>query len=205
VSGASNTAIESARQLVSISPLDDEAHATLIGLYRRRGWVGPARAAYRRCVKLFQRELGEQPSDDVEAALRIPIDFGRMPACPYTPLPPVPTSACAEPQRPETHRRVGTRRATVLLAAVGLAGVMMIGGGRSVLDRFAGASPPARGAVAWVGPDEPGTSESNHHALTAVGRSPGPGRQPAPVASAEEITRALELDPRYAQFYPGGC
>lgn len=204
VSGASNAAIESARQLVNISPLDDEAHATLIGLYQRRGWVGPARAAYRRCVKLFQRELGERPSDDVEAALRIPIDSGRMPAGPYAPSPPTPASACAPAQLPEAHLGAGTRSATVLLAAAGLAAVMMIGGGRSVLDRFTGASAPARGDVAWVGPNEQ-TPASDPDAITAVPMSTGPERQAAPVSSAEEIARALELNPRYAHFYPTGC
>jgi hypothetical protein len=140
----------------------------------------------------------------VEAALRIPIDSGRMSAGPYAPSPPTPASACAPAQLPEAHLGAGTRSATVLLAAAGLAAVMMIGGGRSVLDRFTGASAPARGDVAWVGPNEQ-TPASDPDAITAVPMSTGPERQAAPVSSAEEIARALELNPRYAHFYPTGC
>jgi hypothetical protein len=155
-------------------------------------------------VKLFERELGEPPSDDVEAALRIPIDSGRIPAGPYAPSPPTPASACAPTQLPEAHPGAGTRSATVLLAAAGLAAVMMIGG-RSILDRFTGASAPARGDLAWVGPNELQITASDLDAFSAVPRSTGPESQAAPVSSAEEIARALELDPRYAHFYPTGC
>jgi hypothetical protein len=141
----------------------------------------------------------------VEAALRIPIDSGRMPAGPCAPSPPTPASACAPTQLPEAHLGARTRSATVLLAAVGLAVVMMIGGGRSVLDRFTGASAPARGDVAWVGPNELQIPASDLDAFTAVPTSTGPRRQAAAVSSAEEIARALELNPRYAHIYPTGC
>lgn len=71
--GRFGSAVNAAHQCVALNPYDDWSHAALIGLYRRVGWVGRARAAHRRCVALFQKELGVQPSRIVEEAISGPL------------------------------------------------------------------------------------------------------------------------------------
>lgn len=63
-------AVGAAHRCIELDPFDESAHAMLIDLYRRLGWDGPARAAHRRCVELFRKELGEGPGMRVEEALR---------------------------------------------------------------------------------------------------------------------------------------
>jgi DNA-binding SARP family transcriptional activator len=71
--GRLEVAIAAARQLVTLDPFNDEAQATLIALYRRRGWTHAARVAHRRCVGLFHRELGIAPHARVQEAACTPV------------------------------------------------------------------------------------------------------------------------------------
>lgn len=71
--GCPGSAVSAAHHCVALDPYDDNAHARLIELYRRLGRIGPARAAHRRCVALFQSELGVPPSHIVEDALVAPL------------------------------------------------------------------------------------------------------------------------------------
>ena len=67
--GDSEAAIETARRLVALTPLDEAAHARLIRLYGAQGRRGLAEALYARCSDLLRRELDELPGDELRAAL----------------------------------------------------------------------------------------------------------------------------------------
>ena len=67
--GEAEAAIETARHLVTLSPLDEAVHARLIRLYGAQGRRGLAEAHYGRCSELLQRELGQGPGDELQAAL----------------------------------------------------------------------------------------------------------------------------------------
>lgn len=71
--GRMDVAINAARHLVALTPFDDAAQATLIALYRRRGWPEAARLTHRRCIGLFHRELGIAPDARVQAAAQAPV------------------------------------------------------------------------------------------------------------------------------------
>jgi DNA-binding SARP family transcriptional activator len=71
--GRMDVAITAAQRLVALTPFDDAAQATLIALYRRRGWPEAARLTHRRCVGLFHRELGIAPDARVQAAAQAPV------------------------------------------------------------------------------------------------------------------------------------
>jgi len=204
-SGAVDAAIESAQRLVRLSPYDDNAHAMLIGLYRRRGWVGPARAAYRRCVKLFQQELGVRPSGEIDAAMRIPIEPGRIGAAPDL------ASACTatvarpplqQPPREHARDRPWTSGALALLGMVIAAAIVI--GERSVIDHLFGDAPPASHGWARVEPKVPDALASAG-ASSAVPPVPNDLRNTSAVTATDEINRAIGLDPRYAHLYPAGC
>ena len=67
--GNADAAIETARRLVAIVPLDEPAHARLIALYGVLGRRGLAEAHYARCSDLLLRELGQGPGEELKAAL----------------------------------------------------------------------------------------------------------------------------------------
>jgi len=67
--GDADAAVETARRLVALTPLDEAAHARLIQLYGVQGRRGLAEAHYARCSELLQRELGQAPGDEFRAAL----------------------------------------------------------------------------------------------------------------------------------------
>jgi TolB-like protein/DNA-binding SARP family transcriptional activator len=67
--GDTDAAVETARRLVALTPLDEKAHARLIQLYGAQGRKGLAEAHYARCSELLQRELGEAPGKELRAAL----------------------------------------------------------------------------------------------------------------------------------------
>ncbi len=89
--GDAEAAIETARTLVALTPLDEAAHARLIRLYGELGRRGLAEAHYARCAELVQRELGQAPGDELVAALA---DARRG-------SPGRPAAAAAVPTRPE--------------------------------------------------------------------------------------------------------
>lgn len=72
--GCFGSAVSAAHQCVALNPYDENSHAALIDLYRRLGWIGPARAAQRRCVALFRNELGVSPGRVIEEALIAPLE-----------------------------------------------------------------------------------------------------------------------------------
>jgi TolB-like protein/DNA-binding SARP family transcriptional activator len=67
--GDADAAVESARRLVALTPLDEAAHVRLIQLYGMQGRLGLAEAHYARCSELLRRELGQGPGDELRAAL----------------------------------------------------------------------------------------------------------------------------------------
>jgi TolB-like protein/DNA-binding SARP family transcriptional activator/Tfp pilus assembly protein PilF len=67
--GDTDAAVETARTLVALTPLDEKAHARLIQLYGAQGRKGLAEAHYARCSELLHRELGEAPGAELRAAL----------------------------------------------------------------------------------------------------------------------------------------
>jgi DNA-binding SARP family transcriptional activator len=77
--GRIDVAITAAQRLVALTPFDDGAQATLIALYRRRGWPEAARLTHRRCIGLFHRELGIAPDARVQAAAQTPVTTPRRP------------------------------------------------------------------------------------------------------------------------------
>jgi DNA-binding SARP family transcriptional activator len=62
-------AIQTARRLIAIAPLDESAHARLIAQYASLGRRGQAKAHYERCVDLLRRDLGQGPGEELQAAL----------------------------------------------------------------------------------------------------------------------------------------
>jgi DNA-binding SARP family transcriptional activator len=210
-SGALEAAIESAQRLVRLSPYDDNAHAMLIGLYRRRGRAGLARAAYRHCVELFRRELGTRPTGDIDAALRIPIELGQIRPTPDIPLPSACDAAGARallqyPSRQRAGDRAWTIRRLAFLGAV-IAVAIVVAGERSVIEQFFGSSVPAPRGLAQVEPQVPDgrVSVGAAPAVPAVSNDRLNKSRGSVSTMSDEITRALGLDPKYAHIYPAGC
>jgi DNA-binding SARP family transcriptional activator len=67
--GNTSDALETARRLVALTPLDESAHARLIGLYAGLGRRGLAEAHYARCSELLRRELAQSPGAELRAAI----------------------------------------------------------------------------------------------------------------------------------------
>ena len=65
--GQSETAIQQLEALVRLDPLDEDAHRVLIRLYAESGNRQRARRQYERLREALQRELGVEPSEDIEA------------------------------------------------------------------------------------------------------------------------------------------
>jgi TolB-like protein/Flp pilus assembly protein TadD len=62
-------AVETARRLLALTPLDEAMHAQLIRLYGTLGRRGLAEAHYARCAKVLREELGQEPGEAIRAAL----------------------------------------------------------------------------------------------------------------------------------------
>ncbi|MGH6922002.1 MAG: BTAD domain-containing putative transcriptional regulator, partial [Geminicoccaceae bacterium] len=67
--GEMDAAVETARKLLTLTPLDEDIHAHLIRLYGALGRRGLAEAHYVRCAKLLREELGQEPGEAIRAAL----------------------------------------------------------------------------------------------------------------------------------------
>ena len=89
---------------MALTPLDETGHARLIRLYGRAGRRGLAEAHYARCAKLLREELGQDPGDEIRAALA----EARRPSA-------KPQSAAPEPE-------AGWRAAIAVLPFANLAG-----------------------------------------------------------------------------------
>jgi len=63
-------AIETARRVLSLDPLQEGVHAQLIQLFVEQGQHGLALAQYERCRSILERDLGIAPGPQVEAARR---------------------------------------------------------------------------------------------------------------------------------------
>jgi DNA-binding SARP family transcriptional activator len=68
--GRRDRSIAVAKRLVSIDPLREDVHATLIALYGEKGQRGLAAAQFSRCRALLEAELGLTPGAEVIASLR---------------------------------------------------------------------------------------------------------------------------------------
>jgi DNA-binding SARP family transcriptional activator len=68
--GRRDRSIAVAKRLVSIDPLREDIHATLIALYGEKGQRGLAAAQFSRCRALLEAELGITPGAEVIASLR---------------------------------------------------------------------------------------------------------------------------------------
>ena len=64
--GDVDAAIDTARGLVALAPLDEPAHARLIQLYGAQGRRGLAEAHYARCTELLRRELDQAPGGELK-------------------------------------------------------------------------------------------------------------------------------------------
>jgi TolB-like protein/DNA-binding SARP family transcriptional activator len=115
--GDADAAVETARRLVALTPLDEKAHAHLIQLYGSQGRRGLAEAHYTRCSELLQRELGEAPGEELRAALTDARRRGPGKSVDATPAPPR-QGAEERHERPERARHwTRTRWATSAGAA----------------------------------------------------------------------------------------
>jgi DNA-binding SARP family transcriptional activator len=68
--GATERAIETARRLVEIDPLQESAHRALMRLYLERGQRAGALQQYRACAGILQRELATEPEPSTKALYR---------------------------------------------------------------------------------------------------------------------------------------
>ena len=59
-------ATETAHRLLTLNPLPESAHRSLMGLYLRQGRRDEAIRQYRTCADLLWRELGTRPSEETE-------------------------------------------------------------------------------------------------------------------------------------------
>jgi TolB-like protein/DNA-binding SARP family transcriptional activator/Tfp pilus assembly protein PilF len=115
--GDADAAVDTARRLVALTPLDEAAHARLIQLYGAQGRRGLAEAHYTRCSELLQRELGEAPGEELRAALTDARRRGPGKSVDATPAPPR-QGAQERHERPERARHwTRTRWATSAGAA----------------------------------------------------------------------------------------
>lgn len=214
--GRFELAVSAAQQYVALNPFDDGAHAMLIDLYQRRGWTGPARAAYRRCVELFRVELGETPDEIVEKALnrgqepkhegtsgKTSGEIREMVGLP-SPLDPGRRRSIAN------HVPVFARYANAMTVTIA---VTLLAGIAASVFVLSDTAPPVgvpvthtRNIVAWVV-----ASEANAPAKEEFVVLPTNSTETSAITNyrdisvEEKISRALSLDPEYAHLYPSGC
>jgi DNA-binding SARP family transcriptional activator len=65
--GASETAVQSALKLLTLDPLQEPVHRTLMRLYAEGGRRGAALRQYQQCVSVLGRELGIEPEPETKA------------------------------------------------------------------------------------------------------------------------------------------
>src|SRR6267378_6190992 len=65
--GASEAAVHTALKLLTLDPLQEPVHRTLMRLYAERGRRGAALRQYQQCVSVLGRELGVEPEPDTKA------------------------------------------------------------------------------------------------------------------------------------------
>ena len=65
--GNTDAAIQAALRLLSLDPLQEPVHRTLMRLYARQGRRGVALKQYRLCVDALERELGAEPERETKA------------------------------------------------------------------------------------------------------------------------------------------
>jgi DNA-binding SARP family transcriptional activator len=68
--GDMDAALDYGVRCLAMNPLDENAHALVIRLHRRRGDVRSARVQYESCAALLRDQLGVEPGVVVESALR---------------------------------------------------------------------------------------------------------------------------------------
>ena len=68
--GTREEAVDTARKLISLTPLDEAAHARLIALYAALNRRGLAESHYKRCHDLFRRELERDPGKEIQDAIK---------------------------------------------------------------------------------------------------------------------------------------
>jgi DNA-binding SARP family transcriptional activator/TolB-like protein/Tfp pilus assembly protein PilF len=95
VTGAVDRAIQVALRLLTLDPLQEAVHRTLMRLYLVQDRAGSAIEQYRRCRDVLARELGVAPSDQTEA-IRAEI-LGLRPGSPDGPGPVVETDTLPRP------------------------------------------------------------------------------------------------------------
>jgi DNA-binding SARP family transcriptional activator len=60
--GADEAALACAIRLLSLDPLRESAHATVMRLHAKHGRLGPALRQYKVCAQALQRDLGIAPA-----------------------------------------------------------------------------------------------------------------------------------------------
>ena len=65
--GASEATVQTALKLLTLDPLQEPVHRTLMRLYAERGRRGAALRQYQQCVSVLGRELGVEPEPDTKA------------------------------------------------------------------------------------------------------------------------------------------
>ncbi|TQV78454.1 AfsR/SARP family transcriptional regulator [Denitrobaculum tricleocarpae] len=209
--GCFAAAVDAAQRCVALNPFDDSAHAYLIDLYGQRGWIGSARNAYRRCVDLFRRELGEGPDEAVQAAMARALERRDHQADrrPTFECPKVAAPALSLPGA-RLRKPASVLNASVMALSAFTVLSVMISIGAFVRDEVRGpatsTSDQTGASIAWVGR---GIAETYPRAQSAVLSSRpaeisavGDARQ---ITTREAISRALQLDSDYAYLYPAGC
>ena len=69
-SGSVESAIQTAVRLVTLDPLKEETHRTLMRLYAQQGRLGAALRQYQTCVYALHQELGVEPSPETRRVYR---------------------------------------------------------------------------------------------------------------------------------------
>lgn len=64
--GATETAVQTALRLLTLDPLQEPVHRTLMRLYAQLGQRGAALRQYQHCVGVLQRELGAEPEGETK-------------------------------------------------------------------------------------------------------------------------------------------
>jgi TolB-like protein/DNA-binding SARP family transcriptional activator len=119
--GDADAAIETARRLVAMAPLDEPAHARLIELYAVLGRRGLAEAHYARCSELLRHELDRAPGDELRAAIAEARRRSPGKSVRFTPGPTRP-----DPTRPDDRPQKAKRRAKARWVISAAAGAMLV-------------------------------------------------------------------------------
>ena len=123
-------AIEAARLLVTLDPLREDGHRTLIRLYSRSGRRAEALKQYQRCVEILKRELNIEP-DAATTRLYTEMKTGKEPAAgaaesteprSETPIEPIEGGepAPAPPNPPIDRKRVALASGLVLFIVLAI-------------------------------------------------------------------------------------